>query len=387
MTITPRGRDLLGAAAATSAVFGVTGPPIAAALGLSLSVMAAASLALFWYRFRRAGVSTEVRRLRVFKREPGAFPIRVRPGSSRWVRLVSVGLEDRPGLGCEVRRLSGEGDPEMVLTPSLAGRSERLVARVQGTDPLGLFTMVRTTELGLVLESLPLALRTPARPLQVSPLSFGENPAGRAGAGQELYAVGEFQPGLDPRDIMWKCAAEMTEDAVIPLRVREVNVRKVVSIGVLVRSGSEDERARRGDLVSEAIAQVGVRVIRIGTALEVAGSPPSGARRATASSMAELADVTSSAWVGGGAVSPIRPLSGSFSFDLLIVGPQEADPGALPPFRQLLIVSEEGGDGALLPLTSLSSSSPSPFRRLPRGASVFTGKEDLSGVTSSVMAG
>jgi hypothetical protein len=385
VTITSRGRDLLGAAAATSAVFGVTGPPIAAALGLSLSVMAAASLALFWYRFRRAGVSTEVRRLRVFKRESGAFPIRVRPGSSRWVRLVSVSLEDRPGLDCEVRRLDGDGDPEMVLTPSLAGRSEGLVAKVRGTDPLGLFTMVRGTELGLVLESLPLALRTPARPLRVSLLSFGENPAGRPGAGQELYAVGEFQPGMDPRDIMWKRAAEATEETALPVRVREINVRKVVSIGVLVGSGSEDERARRGDLVSEAIAQVGVQVIRIGTALEIVGCPPpSGVRRATASTVAELADVTSSTWVGGGAGTPIRTPSGSSSFDLLIVGPQEVGPGALPPFRLLLVVSDEGSDGAhSLPISPPSSS----FRHLPRGASVFTGKEDLSGLTSSVIAG
>jgi hypothetical protein len=244
---------------------------------------------------------------------------------------------------------------------------------LKATDQLGLFTKQRTLELDFVLESLPLALRRAPLRLQASPRSFGENPAGRSGSGQELYAVSEYELGLDPHDIMWRRVAGMTDET-LPVRIREANVRKVVSIGIRVGSRNQEERARRDDLVAEAIAQMGVELLQIGTVLEITYSSPRGTGRATASNLGELADATELAWGSGQDVIPTPlPLPAAGSFDLVIVGPEEAcgtGLDSLPRSRRLLVVSEQDR----LPYT-------------PQGASVFTGREDLSAMTSLVLAG
>jgi uncharacterized protein (DUF58 family) len=334
-------------------------------------VVAATSLVLFWFQFRRAGVSMKTERLRVFKHETRAVPLQVQTDGLRWLALTSVTFEGRPGLEGGINEI-GSGRSELLLTPSFAGRSEGLRVSLRAGDLLGLFTKQRTVNFKFVLESLPLALKRPPRPLVISQLTFGENPAGRSGSGQELYAVSEYQPGLDPRDIMWKRAAGMTDDT-IPIRIREANVRKVVSIGIEVGSRSEEERASRADLIAEAIAQIGVQLFLLGTTLEITSSSPDGARRILASDLGGLADAASLAWTVDYPERPTPPTAAG-SFDLLITGPEEsgiARLAALPRFRFMLIIVTDG--------------LPPPY--LPRGASVFTGSEDLTPVTSGVIAG
>jgi uncharacterized protein (DUF58 family) len=351
-------------------VLGFTGPPIAAALALSLSIVAATTFVLFWLQFRRADVSIKTERLRVFKHETNVVPLQVQTDGLRWIAVTSVTFEDRPGLEGGVRQV-GSGSSELVLTPSFAGRSEGLRVSLRAGDILGLFTKQRTTTLKFVLESLPLALKRSPLPLLISPLAFGENPAGRSGSGQELYAVSDYQPGLDPRDIMWKRVAGMTDET-IPIRVREANVRKVVSIGIQVGSRSEEERAKRDDLIAEAVAQIGVQLFLIGTTVEITSPSQDGPRRVLASNLSELADATSLAWTGDDRDRPMPPpVAGSF--DLLIAGPDEsgrAGLAALPRFRYMLVIS----DGPTPP-------------HLPRRASIFTGREDLTPLTSAVIAG
>ena len=80
--------------------------------------------------------------------------------------------------------------------------------------------------------------------------------------------MSEYHPSLDTRDILWKRVARAT-DGTIHVRVREANIRKTVSIGIAVESHSDEERVRRMDLISEAIAQIGIKLLPLGTAVEV----------------------------------------------------------------------------------------------------------------------
>ncbi len=331
--------------------------------------MAATSLLLFWPAFRRAEVSVRPGKVRVFKQEGVAVTIDAGRRGSRWVTLTSVELKGRPGLAAETSPLRS-GGVELLLTPGLAGRSDRFEATVRASDALGIFTMARTIRLELVLEVLPLALKERPPPLVVPLLAFGEDPAGSSGPGQELYAVSEYQPDFDPRDIMWKRAASRTDET-IPVRVREANVRRAVSIGVKVASRSEEERALRVDLVAEALGKVGMQLLAAGSVLEITYPSTSGAWMVTVSSARELADATELPFVAGRGAPWGQSLSDR-SFDLLIVGPYESgNPSAvLPRSRRLLVLSE------------------APARdRLPPGSSLFTGREDLAEVVSSVIAG
>jgi uncharacterized protein (DUF58 family) len=368
--LTQRGRDYLKAAALASLVLGFTGPAIAAVLGFSLALMAAFSLLIFWSSFRRADVSVTPKRLRVFKYERGAVSIEVAGRGSRWASLTSVALKAQPGLAGEISRLPS-GDFELGLTPSLAGRSESLEATVRATDVLGLFTKAREVSLGLILEALPLSLRERPPQLVVPLLAFGEDPAGMTGSGQEFYAVSEYQPGFDPRDIMWRRAAGRTDET-LPVRVKEANLRRAVSIVVQVGSSTDEEQAVRGDLVAEALGKIGTQLFAVGSVLEITCPPPWSVQSVTVSDARELADATELPWVevrrGPWMRSPPDRI-----FDLLIIGPYESTMPSLatiPRSRHLLVLS----DG------------PAPLH-LPRGASLFTGREDLTEVASSVIAG
>lgn len=332
--------------------------------------MAASSLLVFWVAFRRTRVTVSPTKLRVFKRETAHVSVDAGRWASRWVQLTSVVLKDRPGLTGEVSRFRS-GGVELSLTPTLAGRSDGFEATIRASDPLGLFAKVRTVKLGLVLDVLPLALKERPPPLVVPLLAYGEDPAGSSGSGQELYAVSEYQVGFDPRDIMWKRVAGMTDES-LPVRVREANVRRAVSVGVRVASRSEEERALRTDLVVEALGRIGMQLLSAGSVMEVTYPSPSAVRRVLISDARELADSTTLPWVAGRGASWGPSLSEMF-FDLLIIGQYEAKApfvAPLPRSRKLLVLSEEPA-----------------HEGTPPGATLFTGSEDLSDVASLVISG
>ena len=253
---------------------GFTGPSIAAALAFSLAAMALASLVWFRLSSQSAVISTRIKKLRAFKQEAKTVPLEVRVNASRGMRLTLSSVGGFTGLESEFRRRD-DGSGELILTSRYAGRSEGLTANFQATDPMGLFARQITVPLDLVYESLPLALKRPLTSITVYPMSYGDSPSGRKGPGLELYGVGRYQPGQDTRDIMWKKVAGMTDDT-LPVREREADIRGSLSVMVAVEARSDEERARRNDLVAEAIAQLGSRSLSAGTRVEIARAGPSG---------------------------------------------------------------------------------------------------------------
>ena len=273
---------------------GFTGPSIAAALAFSLAAMALVSLVWFRLSSQSAVISTGVKKLRAFKQESQDGSLgSSHANASRGMRLTLTSVGGFTGLESEFRR-HDDGSGELILTSRYAGRSEGLTANFQATDPMGLFARQITVPLDLVYESLPLALKRSSIPTRVYPMSYGDSPSGRKGPGLELYGVGRYQPGQDTRDIMWKKAAGMTDDT-LPVREREADIRGSLSVMVAVEARSDEERARRNDLVAEAIAQLGSRSLSAGTRVEVAlvGESGRSASRVRASNMKELADADS----------------------------------------------------------------------------------------------
>jgi uncharacterized protein (DUF58 family) len=343
---------------------GIAGPPIAAALAFSLAATACFSLALSWSESRKSGLTINTNRVRSFKEDDTSIPIRIHTASSQWLTISNVEFNSIDGLTGRVSR-TGADSTELIITPKLAGRIEGLTAVFEEVDVLGLFAFRKEVILGLVVESLPVALKVPATPIRVSPQSVGENPAGIMGSGQELYAMTEYQFGVDTRDILWKRAARMSDDR-IPARVREANVRKVITIGIAVRWKSRGERAARADLIAEALAQVCMDFLLIGTSIEV--DYPTGGRVQSIriSNLAELADAVVGPWITAEADGD--PNAFERAIDILVVGPEYL-PNSLDRhtrMSRLLVVG-----------------SPDPDESL-KGAVGFTGKEDLTELASEV---
>ncbi|MGD0637220.1 MAG: DUF58 domain-containing protein [Nitrososphaerales archaeon] len=351
---------------------GFTGPSIAAALAFSLAVMGLVSLVWFRFSSHSAVISTGVKKLRAFKLETKTVPLEVRANAPRGMRLTLTSVGGFAGLESEFRR-HDDGSGELILTPRYAGRSKGLTANFQATDSIGLFARQIIVPLDLVYESLPLALKRPPAPITVYPMSYGDSPSGRKGPGLELYGVSEYQTGQDTRDIMWKKAAGMTDDS-LPVREREAEVRGSLSVTVAVEARSDEEAARRNDLVAEAIAQVGSRSLSAGTRLEIARAGPSGGSpsKVRASNLKELADATLIPWTSGeqvmlGSMMRTPP-------DILIIGASELRDGSIvAPARSthLLLLDDEK----------------LPLARVPSGVTVFSGKEELTGLATSVLAG
>jgi len=332
-------------------------------------VMAAVSLFALVLSSWMTEVNAEPPRVRTFKHESGPASLRFRARGSRWVRLQSLTLRPPFGLEGTVRQVD-PSSAELTLKPAYSGRFEGFSLKTQTTDVLGLFLRENEVKLNLVLESLPRALLAEARPLAVFPIIAGETPAGRGGSGQELYSIEQYQPSIDPRDILWRLVAKSTtEEGTVPVRVREANIRRSVSIGVAVGWDSDDERAKRMDLVAEAVAQIGKQLIIARTSLDIQVLLPDGAFRAKVSNMAQLADASVGMWTRQGDDKLRRLVLES---DIVIVGPREFSGHELRP----------GTAGSKLSV--LVSEKPITAGRL--GAThVFTGKEDLSAVVVEVL--
>lgn len=312
-------------------------------------------------------VSTTARRIRVFKQEIKTVPLLVNSRSWKHVELTLLSIQGGTCIDGELRRLD-EGQLELLLKSLYAGRSEGLFVMFQITDPLGLLSKQIPVHLDLTFESLPLALRGVGLSPPVYPISYGEIPVGRKGPGLELYGVTRYQPGLDPRDIMWKKAASMADES-LPLREREANVRNIsITVAVDERSGANG--AIRADLVAESIARVGRQFLLAGSSVEI-NRPKTHSQKSIkvlVSSIRELADAVLIPWTAG--PSPeLRSIKG-MSSDLLIIGSEGLDwvTPASKRFKQILLISD--------------SISPSATHG---NISVFSGKEDLANLATSVL--
>lgn len=332
-------------------------------------MMAAVSLLALVLSSWMTEVTAEPSKVRTFKNESGPASLRFRARGSRWVRLQSLTLQPPFGLEGVVKQVDSSS-AELTLRPAYSGKFEGFSLKTQTTDVLGLFLRENEVKLNLVLESLPRALLAEARPLAVFPMVAGETPAGRGGSGQELYSIEQYQPSIDPRDILWKLVAKSTyDDGTVPVRVREANIRRAVSIGVAVSWDSDDERVKRMDLVAEAVAQMGKQLLMARTSLDIHVLLPDGSFRARVSSMPQLADASVRMWTRQ-SEDKLRPLL--LKSDLMIVGPKEFT-GEEP-------LAATGGSK----LSVLVSEKPISSGRL--GAThVFTGKEDLSVVVTEVL--
>jgi uncharacterized protein (DUF58 family) len=372
LKLTRRGKDYLQAVLLIVFILGVTGPSIALALAFAMSVMAAISGLVFWASSRRTTASLAPMRLRFFKQDSKTTLLSLLRVSPSWVRLESVSFSSHRGLTASLSEK--EGTPtqrEVVLTALLAGRLEGATVTFQLSDLLGMFLKTVSVRFeDFRVESLPLSLKAPLAPVIVSSLVAGEVPVGRGGFGQELYALGEYHSGVDARDIHWKRLARTTDDT-IPVRVREANVPRSISIGIVIRRVQGAPLEQRMDLVSEALGRIGKELLSIGTSVEVSyliNEVDFFFGRAT--KMSELADLTVGLWTRPPNRSTLETLV--TSSDIAIIGTEEVADRTFvlrPRWMPTLVISE----------------SPLAYH-LPDGVFGFTGRENLTRVTLAVLS-
>lgn len=362
--MTKKGRDLLAATAAALVVAGVVGPAISAAFSLAISFVAALSILLLSSNIRRIEIDPRPKSLRIFKHEAASTLVFLQSGSLDWMRPSSLSLDSVEGFEGRVGQV-GPRSFEMVIEPRYAGTFVVSSATLVARDALGAFLSERRVPVDLRVESLPLALLAPDRPLVFSPMRVGENPAGRKGTGQELYAVEEYHQEADPKDILWKRVAR-AEDGSIPVRTRESNLRTSITLGLDLGWETDADRTRRVDLALEAIAQIGRLLLSLGTAVEVLYQKDLRRSRSRAANTTELAELL------------VRVSEAS---------PNRGDAADAAPACDLLLVTPDRNEGprtrGATPRVVLADGASPP--EVPGQQYAFTGIEDLSPLTMLVL--
>ena len=349
---------------------------ITLALSFALSVIAAVSLlALRLSRGDVAVLSVQPQRLRAFKLERAVLTLNVTRARRRrrWMGWLSLRVDTvrMPGGVDASFRAVSQTAVEVTAIPRYAGRYRGLGAKYELNDPLGIFGEFGEAEFeDFTIDVLPLALLAPARGVVIPAVTMGEKPAGRRGAAQELYAIDEYHPFAETKEILWKRAAARTPDERLLIRVREANIPRSLKIGLLEAVERGSGRPVWMDSTTEAVAAIGMILLRGGTEVEVLRSSPGGVARLSASNPDELANLVVEMWT---------PIDASHlpdvatEADFLVTGLEELDRTA---------VSEAArGKPSLLVLGG-----PGSPPRMTGRTTVYTGAESVVRVVSEVLA-
>lgn len=175
--------------------------------------------------------------------------------------------EVRTGHAFELRLSPGEHKHVLVpFLPQARGALRLSSLRVATAAPFGFFTKERIVvgdSFGAALVVLPERVDTRAL-AQALWARLGEQPAGMAGSGDELFSLRPFRTGDDPRRIAWRVTAK-TGRMVLreheATRSREIVVDVVVA-GAVDADAVEDAIATAGSLVEDLLHDghsVGVR--------------------------------------------------------------------------------------------------------------------------------
>ena len=337
-----------------------------------------AAVSLLTLRLSREDVavlSVQPRRLRVFKLERAGLTLNVKRARNRRMAGLSLRVNTikMPG-GVEVSFKSvGQTAVEVTAIPRYAGRYRGLGAKYELNDPLGIFGEFGEAEFeDFTIDVLPLALLEPAQRVVIPAVTRGEKPAGRRGAAQELYAIDEYHPFAETKEILWKRAAARTPDEPLLVRVREANIPRSLKIGLLEAVERGSGRPVWMDSATEAIAEIGIVLLRAGTEVEVLRSSSGGVARLRASNLGELANLVVEMWTS---IDTSHLLEVTTEADFLVAGLEELERRAVSEAarkKPSLLILDEG-----------SGSSP---RRMTERTIVYSGAESVVRVVSEVLA-
>lgn len=270
MKLTKRGSDYLKASILSAIISSVL--DVRVTLALSLAMMFAAAISEILLRTstkQHIEIKLDSPKISVFKGEEGVETVTV---VSRRRRFIDVTLESvEAPEGIETAVISGTRQ-SMVFSfrPVYAGRFQGINLSFSLRDPLQLFSRKLTLQVeDLVIDSLPKALLVEPKMVRPSSLSLGERTGRTAGYGHEFFAIDDYHPSSEKKSIFWKKVARMP-DAKLVVKVRESNIPKAMTIGLLTFADRElEERLIFVDSMCEAMAQLGSTFLSIGCAIEL----------------------------------------------------------------------------------------------------------------------
>ncbi len=285
MKLTARGRDYFQAVIILALLSVVLDANVMLALALTLAIVA---LVCFLIVRSVSEFNTvlvfDPSRLSSFKGEEAQTKVHVQLLRARWVR-AGVGAVESPS-GVESKfTISAENTLSIRMKTRYAGRFEGFAVRLQVTDILNLFSKeIATLYADFRLDSLPVSLLAPIPTSKPMPLTLGESSTRSPGSSLELYALDQYQPYSETKNVLWKRVARMPDERLI-VRVRESSIPRLIRIGFiaidnrfrdLTLSEKVDQQEAVGtselfwkDMICESLGAIGNLILSLGCEIEI----------------------------------------------------------------------------------------------------------------------
>ena len=169
----------------------------------------------------------------------------VENGSARWpVWAVELGLRSASSALRSDAAFVAHAHPRaashaaLELSPTARGEIDLEALEVRTRFPFGFFEKYLTQDLDRAVVVYPARVTTRAHAARLL-ARLGERPAGRAGAGDELFSLRSYRAGDDPRQIAWRRSVKTGR---LVVREPEARASRDVTI-VLSISGSSKQAA------------------------------------------------------------------------------------------------------------------------------------------------
>ena len=373
MKLSPRGKDYLRASLYGAIVSSIFDVRLILALCLALLVTAALSeVILAAATTGKISVHFDQPHLICFKEGEVKENFRINYKTRRFVKVKISSIKAPAGVETLPDESSKDG-LRLIFRPRYAGRYQGLTATFEFRDPLELFSKSLQISIDdFVLDCIPESLFRETRAHRPMALALGEKIGKTHGSGQEFYAIDEYTPGIERKNIFWKKIASMPDERLL-VKVRESNIPKFLTIG-LIRTvlRGEQEQLVWTDRACEGISLIGKNIFSIGCGLNLVFESATGPIRLQALDISELAEAVMQLSVGQ--ISDIESTSELlYQSEICVTGLKElnVDLLALAVARKpcLLIEEEE----------------PTLPRTIGNLAVIFTGRENVSELVDKVV--
>ncbi|HXQ93073.1 MAG TPA: hypothetical protein VN739_08705 [Nitrososphaerales archaeon] len=290
MKLTQRGKDYLKASlygAIVSSIFDVR-----LILALCLSLFIAAGISEIILRTATTGsiqVELSDPHLTCFKGNSATESITVNYKRKRFVRVEVSAIEVPDGI----ETIADKSLPESLtfsFKPKYSGRFKVLTVKFEFLDPLGLFS--KTIDLvreEFVIDCYPSSLLSQIKPSKPMTLALGERTGRTHGSGQEFYSIDEYSPSVERKNIFWKRIAAMPDERLL-VKVREANIPRSLSIGLIRTSDRGQEELAWMDLACEGAGVLGKNIFALGCEVNLIFNSEDKVVRLEASDLPELSE-------------------------------------------------------------------------------------------------
>jgi hypothetical protein len=281
--VTQRGRDYLQATIILGILALILNVNPLLALGFTLSIIALICAAII------GSITTfntrlifEHPHLSGFKGDVMTTHVEIIVKRARWITVNLAKVEPPPGVEVSVKVVR-ENLVRLSVRTRYSGRFEGFLMHLEVRDILNLFSKkVQTLYSEFVLESFPSSLLASIPRSKPMPLTLGDRSTRSPGSSLELYALEQYQPFSETKNVLWKRVARMPDEQLI-VRVRESSIPKTIRIGFILRVERFEEyalytdeeerelaRLRWRDLICEGLGSIGNNLLAVGCNLEIA---------------------------------------------------------------------------------------------------------------------